>query len=197
MRAAVPNWDKLLVRSLDQHTRSWAHSTLREATNNYFYGQTSPQGLTFTLNGLMLVNSSKIQQIPIQTMMESTPLMTPQEMKTEAPELNRTVSSMRLLKGMKTLRGTITDGGPNEGDTASRIDYSPASECHSIMAFGIHKQISRTTPWPRNYVAKYLRWLPDCARMYSREEDDNGEYLILESSFPMHLRYFISLRLLE
>ena len=149
MRAAVPNWDKLLVLSLDQHTRSWAHSNLREATINYLYGQTSPQGLTFILNGLMLVNSSKIQQIPIQTMMESTPLMTPQEMKTQALELNRAVISMRLLKEMKTLRGTITDGGPNEGDTASRIDYILASECHRVMALGIHKQISRTTPWPR------------------------------------------------
>lgn len=145
----------------------------------------------------MLVNSSKIQQILIQTMMESTPLMIPQEMTTEALELHRTVISMRPLKEMKTPRGTITDGGPNEGDTASRMEYSPASECHSIMALGIDKQISRTTPWPRKYVARYLRWQPHCARMYMREEDDDGEYLIWESSFSMHLQYFISLRSLE
>lgn len=93
----------------------------------------------------MPVNSSKIQQIPIQTMMGFTPIMILQEMKTEALELNWTVIWMRLLKEMKTLRGTITDGGPNEGDTVSRIDYSPALERHSTMALGRHEQSSRAT----------------------------------------------------
>lgn len=66
----------------------------------------------FTPNGLMLVNSSKIQQIPMQIMMESIPLMILSETKIKALELNRTITWIRLLMEMKTLKGITTDGGP-------------------------------------------------------------------------------------
>lgn len=94
-------------------------------------------------------------------------------MKTEVLELNWTVIWRRLLKEMKTLRGTIIDGGPNEGNTDSRIDYNPALIRDSIMALGVREQSSRSTSWPRKKAAKYLRWQPQCARMYFKAEDDD------------------------
>lgn len=87
---------------------------LLQANNNYLYGQISLQAWTFTPNGLMLVNSSKIQQIPMQTMMGSIPLMIRSETKITALERNRTVTWIQLRMEMKTLKGTTTDGGPRK-----------------------------------------------------------------------------------
>lgn len=143
----------------------------------------------FTPNGLMLVNSSKIQRIPMQIMMESIPLMILSETKTKALELNRTVTWIRLLMEMKTLKGITTDGGPR---TVTQLQDRLLDPCFcTTLNYGstITQKILHTTYWPINYGAQYFRLRPQVARMFCTGVDDDAEGVILE--FPILCMYYI------